>query len=59
MANLEARHADGDSLWSLQQHGYVPKGLSTHLTVVRERGFMWVCRGEGLVRPGKIYVRLM
>ena len=38
MANLEARHADGDS-WSLQQHGYVPKALSTH--------FMRVCTGCG------------
>ena len=40
MANLEASYADGDSLWSLQQHGYVPKALSTHLMVVREYGFM-------------------
>ena len=29
MANLETGYADGDNLWSLQQHGYVPKGLST------------------------------
>ena len=36
MANLEARYADGDSLWSLQQHGYVPKALSTRVMVVRE-----------------------
>ena len=35
MANLDARYADGDSLWSLQQHGYVPKALSTHVMVVR------------------------
>ena len=36
MANLDARYADGDSLWSLQQHGYVSKALSTHVVVVRE-----------------------
>ena len=31
MANLDARYADGDSLWSLQQHGNVSKALSTYL----------------------------
>ena len=53
MANHDARYADGDSLWSLQQHGYVPKGLSTHVMVVRECGFMWVCRGCGGARANK------
>ena len=27
MANLETGYADGDNLWSLQQHGYVAKAL--------------------------------
>ena len=53
MANLDASYADGDSLWSLQQHGYVPKALSTHLMVVCEGGFMWVCRGCGGGRANK------
>ena len=57
MANLEARHADGDSLWSLQQHGYVPKGLSTHVMVAREYIEDVVVQGQ--IRSGKIHVWLM
>ena len=62
MANLEASYADGDSLWSLQQHGYVPKALSTHLMVVRACGFMWYVEDvvvEGQISSGKMYVWLI
>ena len=34
MTNLAARHADGGSLWFLQQHGYVPKVLCTDAMAV-------------------------
>ena len=34
MANLETGYADGDNLWSLQQHGYVAKALVKNVMVV-------------------------